>query len=163
MTESVGYIAPARTASRVADQLLDQYLKTKPGTRDALRLLAESRKAAKQNLWDFPSSPDTRLTGSKRLHELTEKELDQICELYLNGETVAEICKRFQTNHNAVYRLLTLRQIERKHPGRGRRCNVDVTAIYKLQDAGVCIKEIARRLKCHHSTVKSRLAERVSR
>lgn len=161
MGQAVGYIAPSRTASRVADQILDRYFRTKPGTAEALRLLAESRQAARENLWDFPHGPDFRSAGTKSLKDMTPGELDGVCEMYQRGETIVAICKRFDTNHNAVYRLLRLRQIERKHPGRGRRSNVDVAAIYRLFDSGVCIKEIARRLKCHHSTVRSRLVERV--
>lgn len=146
---------PQPTRVRVADQLLDQYLKTKPGTTQALRLLRKSREAARQNQWIVNTSHACEIPSRRtfrRLQHLSEQEMDTAVEMYYSGQPLANICKRLNVCNGTLEKLFDHRGVTRK-----RRRYIDARAVHELREQGMTIDAIAFKLSCHRQTVLDKL------
>lgn len=146
---------------RSGDILLSKYLRTKPGSTEALRLLAEARQALKENRWEYDDRlpPSALPIGSKidhyrALRDLREDEKDSICELYAGRVTLSNISQRFGISRCTVERVLITRGVQRD-----RRDYVDPQKVARMMRDGVCPKVIAERLKCSVSTVYVKLKQ----
>lgn len=154
------FVAPPRTARRMADVYLDQYMKAPVGSPAALELLAKARAAARNNVWELPDRDDAWRPADtyRQLRDLSGNELDQVCEMYQNDMQIQTIVERFNVSRNTIVRLLELRGIQRR-----RRRVVDAGEVRRLRNDGLTIKQIAAQLECHETTVMAKLDGRPRR
>lgn len=155
--------ATSRTQRRVADRLLQAYLREPVGSAGALEMLAKVREAHRRGEWEYPVSERFVLArasaadrvGRLHLRDLSAEQLDDIVERYQAGQSYRQITQALGVSMKTVERVLDLREVPRE-----RRRRVDRSRVWQMWQGGATRPEIAVACGCSVKSVYSAIAER---